>query len=321
MKYILRKEVIVRVWTTCKEKAIIERNFKWFIEKNIRFTETINSNKEFSRLQKYKFEAFIVGSDQVWRPKYSPCITNYFLDFLDGNHSVKKIAYAASFGVADWEFTPKQTQSCAKLAKQFDAVSVREDSAVELCNKYLRVDACHLLDPTMLLTKEDYIRLINQENIPTKENILFSYILNESGMKTYMIQETAKKLNLNIVSGMPANSFHLKTSKKDLSDCVFPSIAEWLAGFRDAEFVVTDSFHGVVFSIIFNKPFFAIGNEQRGMDRFISLLKLFKLESRLITKSVTEPSYELDFSIFNEILIKEKDKSLKYLHNTLDNQL
>jgi hypothetical protein len=318
VKYILRRDIIVRVWPTNAEKNYIEKNLTRFIENNIRFTEKIN-NSGFSKLQKYALEAFIVGSDQVWRPNYSPCIRNYFLDFLYGRNDVKKIAYAASFGVNDWELSPKQTKLCAILAKQFDAISVREDSAIRLCNEYLGVEAIHVLDPALLLQKEDYLRLIEPEDIPRRENILFTYILNPNKEKDMQITYISSLLTLNKVNGMPSNFFHLKKSKKDLADCIYPSVSDWLSGFRDAEFVITDSFHGTVFSIIFNKPFLVFTNKERGNARFDSLLKLFHLEDRLITGNEIKPDlYKLDFSEVNKILKEEQEKSMKFLIRALN---
>lgn len=180
---LFHKEMSIPSWQV-KEKGSILRYIRAFVEDNIQTTEEITSTKQLSSLhRKYAFDAYIVGSDQVWRPKYSPCITNYFLDFIENDCTIKKIAYAASFGEDKWEFTKRQTQKCARLAKQFHAISVREDSAIRLCNNYLGVDALHVLDPTMLLDKEDYIALINKGNThPTKGN-LFVYILDKNKNK------------------------------------------------------------------------------------------------------------------------------------------
>jgi len=315
LKWIFRKDVILRTWwATKKETTIINQNIDQFIAQNITQTEKFFKNK-FDIINKYEFDAYIVGSDQVWRPQYSPCLSNYFLDFLNGNKEVKKIVYAASFGVDNWEFTFQQTEQCSYLAKQFDAISVREDSAIELCDKYLGVEAIHVLDPTMLLKKEDYIDLIKQGNIPERENILFSYLVDESDEKKCSIHKVAEELKLHPISGMPPNSFHLKQSKKDLSDCIYMPVTEWIAGFRDAKFIITDSFHGTVFAILFNKPFVVFENENRGNARLNSLLKMFKIENRLITSNVNFETklYDLDYSEINRIIEKERDKSLTYL--------
>ncbi|MDR1847440.1 MAG: polysaccharide pyruvyl transferase family protein [Bacteroidales bacterium] len=320
MKYILKKNIVVRVWPSRKEREIINQHFNRFVGKYICTTDSIHSKIKYEKLQKYSFDAFIVGSDQVWRPRFSPYLTNYFLDFLEGKHNIKKIAYATSFGVDKWEFTPQQTQKCLPLVKQFAAISVRETSAIALCRKYLDVDAVQVLDPTLLLKREDYLLLIEQENIPKKENLLFTYILNSNKETDRIIKDISSKLLLNIGSGMPPNFLHLKKSKKDLNDCIYPSILQWLAGFRDAKFVVTDSFHGTVFSIIFNKPFLVFANKNRGNTRFDSILKLFHLENNLITCDAID-SYlcKPDFTEVNTILKREQEKSLKFLTDALKN--
>lgn len=320
IKVCLRKDIRVRVWTTVGEERLIARNTIRFIKENICSTKAITSGKKFSVLNKYGFEAYIVGSDQVWRPEYTPCITNYFFDFTEKRKNTKRIAYAASFGVGSWAFTAEQTIQCASLIKQFDAVSVREDSAVALCKDYLHVDAVHLLDPTMLLKKEDYSLLVKNDKIPKSKGTLMTYVLDKSPEKSEIIKRVAVELNIIPFTVMPKSSLD-EVGRSKIAECIFPPVTEWIRGFMDAEYVVTDSFHGTVFSILFNKPFIAIGNQGRGMTRFTSLLKLFKLDDRLIY-SFSELSPELirnpiDFENVNMILDQERSKSFSFLNNAL----
>ena len=317
LKYIFRRNVILRIKPTKKEAQVISRNIDQFVKRNINLTEKIYKSKK-KIIKKYDFNTYIVGSDQVWRPKYSHYLDNFFLDFLDGNNEIKKITYAASFGVDDWEYTSEQTIKYSRLAKQFKAISVREESGIELCRKHLDVEAVQVLDPTMLLRKEDYIDLAKRDNIPERENLLFGYILDNSEEKNVLIEKIIKEFNLKYISGMPSNSFDLKMSKKDLSDCIFMPVTEWIAGFRDAKFVITDSFHGTIFSIIFNKPFIVFSNTNRGKARFMSLLKMFKLEDRLITTpDFDNKLLHLDYSEINKTVDKERNKSINYLLDAL----
>ena len=272
-----------------KKVKYIRQNTATFISKYINpKTEIITTTEH---LRNYhltnKFDAYVVGSDQVWRPIYSPCITNYFLDFLPtDDNNVKRIAYAASFGVDDWEFSEEETKTCRDLLQKFDAISVRENSAVLLCDKYLnRADAVHVLDPTMLLNKEDYISLVEKENEPKSPGNLFCYILDEDEKKNEIIEAIAKKTCAIPFTQMPKCKISYENLKDRLEDCVYPTVTAWLRAFMDAEMVVTDSFHGCVFSIIFNKPFIVYGNKGRGMARFHSLLSVFGLENRLATNS------------------------------------
>lgn len=323
LSWILKKEKnIIRVWPTIKEKEIIRKNTNRFIKENINTTPKIFSNKKISSLKKYHFDSFIVGSDQVWRPMYSPCLPNYFLDFLKNDSSIKRISYAASFGVDHWEYTKEQTIHCASLANRFDAISVREDSAISLCNQYLNVEATHVLDPTMLLKIEDYIRLVDNDHIPKSGGNLMTYILDQSSEKEEIIRKVSKGLNLIPFTVMPKAMFN-EVSKKKIDDCIYPPVTEWIRGFMDADYVVTDSYHGTVFSIIFNKPFITIGNHDRGMTRFISLLKLFGLENRLIeslgeltTETISAPC---DFNRVNQIKESWQKHSMELLNKALSN--
>ena len=255
-----------------KELAIIQRNTNHFINTYINHTEAMHSYEEFvKQAAKGKYDAYVVGSDQCWRPCYNAFISSMFLDFVQ-DKQVKRIAYAASFGTDNWEFTSQQTNVCAPLAKKFDLVSVREDSGVKLCKEHLGVDAVHVLDPTMLLTKEDYIQLIEKEKEPKSDGTLFNYILDPDARKSAFIQKVAKAKGLKAFQVLPKCQTETRTKedvKKRIEDCVFPGVTTWLCAFMDADMTIVDSFHGMVFSIIFNKPFWAIGNVSRGMSRFI----------------------------------------------------
>lgn len=256
-----------------------------FIDENIRTTKKIFAPACARDFEEYGFDAFVVGSDQTWRPAYSPYMPTFFLNFLGNDTKTRRVAYASSFGKDEWEFTPKMTAMCAPLAKKFHAISVREDSGVALCKKYLGVPAEHLIDPTMLLSKEDYCAIIERDEArglldkrePARR--LFAYVLDAEGEKAEIIKQVAGTLDLIPEEIMPKREDLISGTK------AYPPVSAWLRGFRDAEFVVTDSFHGCVFSVIFNKPFIAIGNASRGLSRFHSLLKMFGLEDRLILLS------------------------------------
>lgn len=263
----------------------VKRNTKHFVNEYINpKTDIITTKEQLKKCHLVEgFDTYVVGSDQVWRPIYSPCITNYFLDFLSPQDKVKRISYAASFGVDEWEFSEEETSVCKDLLKLFDGVSVRENSATVLCEKYLgRNDALHVLDPTMLLEKEDYIRIVEKENEPKSPGNLFCYVLDESSEKKQVIETIANQIDAVPFTQMPKCKLTYENLRDRLEDCVYPSVTAWLRAFMDADMVVTDSFHGCVFSIIFNKPFWVIGNKGRGLARFNSLLSIFELQNRLI---------------------------------------
>ena len=320
LRIIFHRNVVVRTWPTLKEERIMNQHTNRFIKENINTTELIGSERNFSHLKKYSFDVIVVGSDQVWRPKYSPCLKNHFLHFIRTQNTTKRIAYAASFGVDNWEFSPKQTSECSNLAKLFAAISVREDSAVELCKKYLGVKAVQLPDPTLLLTKDDYVKLVEKDNIQRLEGTLLTYVLDLTAEKKVIIQKVINEIGLTPVSVMPENLFR-EVGVKKLNSCVSPPVTNWIRGFMDAEYVVTDSFHGTVFSIIFNKPFLAIGNSKRGMTRFASLLRLFGLEDRLILTTedldLNMLKTPIDFAKINQILKINQNQAFAFLNDSL----
>ncbi|BAX80465.1 polysaccharide pyruvyl transferase family protein [Labilibaculum antarcticum] len=322
LKTLFRKDVVVRTWPTKEEEKTIRQHTDRFIRENIKITDLLKSEKEFKNLAKYDFSAYVIGSDQVWRPKYSPIIENHFLKFIPSNDKSKRIAYAASFGVDNWEFTPSQTKACADLAKQFDSISVREDSGVALCKKHLNVDADVTLDPTLLIDKEEYIKLVGKDGIPKLSGTLLNYILDLSPDKKKILDQAIEELGIKPVSIMPKGTFR-ESGKNRLDDCICPPVTNWLRGFMDAEFVITDSFHGTVFSIIFNKPFLAIGNAKRGITRFSSLLKILGLEDRLILKydeSILEKiKTPIDYEKVNRILNIKKKEAYQFLEKSLSN--
>ena len=278
--------------------------FNSFIEKNIAKTEA--TNKYYSSfIKKYNIEALITGSDQVWRPLYNRNIEDMFLRFAQ-NAEIKKIAYAASFGTDKWEYTPSQTEKCRRLAMELNAVSVREYSGVNLCKRYLHIDASVVLDPTLLLTSQDYSSLCNHIS-REKTSFIAAYILD--------LNESILKL-LNSISRI--HNIELKVFRAEGNSAL--SIEEWLAVFRDAQYVVTDSFHGTIFSIIFNKQFVCLGNKSRGNARFDSLLTTFGLQSRLVENN--NEVYDLLSSPINwgelhPILEAKRKESIGFLVNAL----
>lgn len=230
-----------------------------FVKKNLLVSKIV---RKYSKgiIKTNNFDCIVVGSDQVWRPKYNRNLNEMFLDFAR-NMSIKRIAYAASFGVDEWEFSSKQTKICSVLAKKFDAISVREESGVALCKDYLDVDATWVLDPTLLLKKDDYLLLC--ADVPKiHDKILAVYMLDLNEAVKSFCEAEARNRGL-IVKYFTAGSNAML------------SIPEWLAMFRDASYVITDSFHGTAFSIIFEKEFKCLSNVSRGSARFESLLKMY----------------------------------------------
>jgi len=256
-----------------------------------------------------KLETIIVGSDQVWRYKYvKENYKHYFLNFVGSNQ--KRISYAASFGVDFWEGNDESVKNVKNYMEKFDAISVREDVGVQICeNTFDYKNALHVLDPTFLPELDFYNSIIDQDSISKKIGI-FNYVLDVSKTKNEIIQTVSNSLGLDV------STIHLE--EKINAEKLKPSISEWLYHLRNADFIITDSFHGMVFSIIFNKQFIAIGNRERGASRFRSLLNQLNLESRLVFEG---EEFDLNVLITNAINYNEVNEKLKIARDNSKNYL
>ncbi|MDT0642280.1 polysaccharide pyruvyl transferase family protein [Zunongwangia sp. F363] len=301
-----------------RQKNYISTNTLEFIKREIKPITAVLVENDHMKSIGENYDAIIVGSDQVWRPRYVPDIYNYFLDFA--SEDVIKISFAASFGTDKWEYSPEETKVCRRLLQNFNRVSVREDSAVALVKEKFNVKAEHTLDPTMLLDKSRYLDLVRkyEKERPSKGD-LFTYILDSNLDNDTIVGKVSSRLNLKPFEVMP-KPFD-KDFNHEVQEYIFPQLTKWLKAFNDAEFVIADSFHGCVFSIIFNKPFIAIGNKERGLARFKSLLKMFQLEDRLIL-SPAELNEDLidskiNWTTVNGILENKKKVSFSFLQEAL----
>ena len=265
--------------------------------------------------------AFIVGSDQVWRGCYARELESlpfFFLNFATQEQRQHSIAYAASFGSDEWEGTPEETAECARLIKDFKAVSVREHSGIRLCREVLGVDAVQMPDPTLLLEAADYSRVIRR---------WWTRRLPEPFMAVYLLDETEEKCALTqAVAGSAKLYPQQLTAHGDAAramDRIPLSVPQWLRCMRDCECLLTDSFHGCVFAIIFNKPFVCLGNEARGSARFDSLLGTFGLQERLLTNPTAEQVAEcmrapIDWERVNSIRHREQQRAFDFLKQNLE---
>ncbi len=264
-------------YPTAEEMAYKDKNTWDFIKKNLTLTSYVPSLTTKKAYEIEPFDAYIVGSDQVWRREYTDDILCYFFSFVpDGT---KRMSYAASFGTKDLMYSDKQLKECKKLLKKFSTITVREDDGIRICRDYFDCEATKVLDPTLLLSSEDYQSLVEDSQIPFSDApYIFTYILRPTKEKLDFIKRFSNERGMKVIDIMPKN--FEKVGKKHISECVYPSVSSWIKGFSQAEFVLTDSFHASVFSIIFNKQFYVINDNIGGVTRIPSLLKTFNLNNR-----------------------------------------
>jgi hypothetical protein len=267
LRLALRKDVVVRTWPTKKEDRVISEHTNRFIEAYIRTTEWIRCEFNFRRLRKAGFDAYIVGSDQVWRPKYAPELKNHFLGFAGNSAEIRKIAYAASFGVDKWEFSGSQTKNCSMLLKQFNAVSVREDTGIALCKDYLGVSATQTLDPTLLLSREDYAELTDKVKLPGFQHKLVIYVLDMSEEKKKILKKVNDILKIDSASIMPEAVFRDAGPTK-VKSCIFPPVENWIRGFYGCLFRGYRFVSRYRFFHLIQQAFSCSGKCQQGNDPF-----------------------------------------------------
>ncbi len=362
------------------EFPVIGKEFVRFFRKylNIRYISS------FSEIRASDYDAFVVGSDQVWRPIYNPALMHSFLDFTwendftrgdsgrtrvcssageesGGGRDVRRIAYAVSFGCDAWEYTERQTALAAGLAGRFNALSFRENSGVKNAAEHLGVEAVTVLDPTMLLDAGDYRRLVGARVDSPKdfregctkvfrdgftEDSRDGFTAGEQpgatcgespendgnsgendgnfGVFEYVLDNTAETANL-VASlerqlAIPVRRFlgADPRGREEISLRVQPPVESWIEGIADAGFVLTDSFHACVFSILFHRPFAVVGNRSRGLSRIIWLLEQFGLESRLLCNVEDSiPESEIDWESVDARLGLLRAESFEFLRANL----
>lgn len=299
---------------------------------NINFRNRLNKfntfHKKYTKLSKtfhsidslysfnHNYDVFIVGSDQVWNPGTGTSIEPYFLTFAPAGK--RKIAYASSFGVTT--IAEQNKANYGEYLSNLDAISVREQSGIQLVKELSGRDAVHVLDPTLLLTQEEWLPFSDKKNIYPNKYILI-YLLSESGY----INDIAYKLSAAL--GLPI----LKICKWGIGIKNYPNIlnivdagpSEFLNLFQGASFVITNSFHGTAFSVNFRIPFYSIiSKSKRNNSRIESLLQKTQLTNRLLIEGqnleINQNCLEIDFNDVGKILDAEREKSIQYLKNSIE---
>lgn len=313
-----KNEVVFFEYKTKKEYDIQLKETYRFIDKYINcYREIFYNDNDLAKLNDEDFDAIIVGSDQVWR--FNEKYYTYFLDFIH-NKKIKKIAYAASFGNKGIGYDIKHIKECGKLISLFTAISLREKCGQDLFDQFRwkfpkQVDV--VLDPSLLLNVDDYKSLMTTNK---RGKYIFCYVLDSDAETSNFIIKTTNLLNANceiIDSLFPNIKYNTFDNPK-----ILPSIEQWLNLVYYADFVITDSYHGTMFSILFNKPFLTIINPSRGAERYYPLLDDLGLTNHLVNKSdlslvEINEFYNVNWININKKLEIKREKSLNFLRLTL----
>lgn len=271
-------------------------------------SKPLYSSLEFNEYVTGRYDVVVVGSDQVWRPEYGPNIRDYFFCGIQDENLIR-LSYAASFGTDKPLFTEEDRKACGNALEKFNAISVREESGLELLNNIcyrFRSIPQLVLDPTLLLYANDYNLIIPKGETPSKDKV-FCYVLDTDFEKEKIIDLVCEK----------RHKARYEISDIQQSNAHLPSIELWLAAIRDSDFVVTDSFHGMVFSVIFQKDFIICPNMKRGVDRFTSFLKQLNLEGRIVETIDQLKLTPINWEKVKDVLEEKRKISFEFIKGVL----
>jgi hypothetical protein len=287
-----------------------------FRNKNMNLTKKVFFDSNEFYKHKFDFDACVVGSDQVWKDVFvnSEWVQVYFLDFLRSD--INKIAYAASFGKDTWTAGADTTQYVKNCLQKFNAVSVRELGGVKICNEVFGIKAQTAVDPSLLVGRDFWESVIDRNGSIDHDHDVVFFLIHKKKRKVFMrLIEMIKKKSGKRVKEL---------SKHNLLGRFFEPVPVWLRKIKDAEFVITDSLHGVCFSIVFEKQFIAyMQNEDETLTRIVSLLDQLGISDRLIS-NVDEKNVDdllkkkIDYSRVNILLEKMREDSMDFLKKALD---
>lgn len=265
--------------------------------------------------------AFISGSDQLFSPylwEYSG--PPYYLDFAAPDKNM--ISYASSFGNS-YAANEKFKMTVSYYLRRFNALSVREDYAVDIMRDNFGLEAKKVLDPVFVCDPIEYDKLIEKSELRLEEKYFANFILDPDEGKKNAILHAKAKLGLSFINLIHAIDFEANSKKLGLEN-IKPDldVEDFLNYYKNAEFIITDSYHGTCFAIIFRKPFISIANKQRGIGRFVSMLSELGLQNRMVNDvseiySRPELFEKVDYTEAEKRLHILKKDSYDWLKNAL----
>lgn len=288
------------------------RNFEKFRRRFLNLTHVCRNMDDLSELNA-SLDSFVVGSDQVWRFRYVyRFLQEYLLAFAAPSKTL--FSYAASFGTDFWEGNDQATEIMREKLLRFNRVSVREESGIVICREAFGSEAVRVLDPTLLLSAADYAPIIKESQLKLPGRYVAKMILDETPEAAAEVERLAKEKGWEVVDIYGSRK---KIGGKEAMLC--RPVGDWLKLLQNADYVVTDSFHCVCFSLIFEKQFICVVNPERGISRLDSLLGIFGLRDRLIDslKGFRPDGRETDYRQIERLLQEERKKAYRYLSDCL----
>lgn len=261
-----------------------------------------------------KYDIYVCGSDQIWNPQIisenGKIDNNYFLAF---SSTAKKISYASSKG--SYNYTSIEGEQASSYLKDFHRISVRESDSANYFSNTLGRPVEHVLDPTLLLNKTEWLTALNIKNTPSKKPYILVYVLRKNKVLAQTVHTVAKMLNLEVIT-IDQDPFTTMSCKKHINDA---GPIEFIELFSNASFVITNSFHGCAFSVNFNIPFI-VTPPPSGLNRIMSLLEAVGAESRAIStkdEAIKLINNQLDFNRTNIKLQALRSISKEYIDEAI----
>jgi len=256
-------------------------------------------NQSFREINRSDYDILMVNSDQVWRKGNLFTLDIGFLNFSQ-NWNITKFIYGASLGSEFWNYTRNEDMVLKDLLKEFTRVSVRENGTIKLVENHLNITPTLVVDPTLLIDKKYYLDLIKdyKNEFNSNDSYIFVYEVENMLSMDLFIKLSVEKLKYKLYKSTSLDKDYLK---------------RFIYGIYNCKAVITNSYHGIIFSIIFRKPFVAFNLKYRGNDRFNTLIEVYGLKKRIVSEDnpanislLTEP-FDIDMKIIDELTIKSID--------------
>ena len=300
-----------------KNKRLRNKRFDEFHAKYNHLTSTVYPSVKSLYEAKFNYDVLCIGSDQVWNYMKGYSLEPFFACFDKNN--TKRITYASSIGLSSLSVEAEQVFK--KELASFAYISVREQQASEILEKLLDRKIDVVLDPTLILNKQEWIEVAKYDMCP-KEKYLLVYIvtIKPCDYVLTLARHIAKQRNLKIVR--ICRDAYPEHSGSDVEEILTAGPSDFVGLFSKAEFVVTNSFHGTVFSINFSKPFYSVIKSHHSTNsRLTSILKKLGLEDRIVPVGSQLPMIsDIDFSDPSAKLEAERKLSIEYINNALSNK-
>ena len=304
------------LWWLINRKSILAKKtkFKEFRDRYLNLADDIDyyRNSGLKDVSK-KYDALVCGSDMMWSSDFKADWAFYYLSFSEKR---KNISYAPSYGRN--HLTEQEIAQCIPYINNISHLSCRELGGVDLIRQHFGLKAEHVVDPTLLMNKEEWNEIVGEDSLLERDNYILTYLFNgttRNGRDKIMEQATQ----------LPGSELViLMGAEGKFQRYAYPEPTgplEFIRLYRDAKFVITDTFHGMLFAIIFNKPFIVLDKSTFGIsaDRLVSTLKSLGIDNRYVKADIklNDEILNMDYTDVNRILEKSQSKSISYLKSAL----